>query len=147
MAFTPNVGGGPPGIYESEGRFYGKDLRFNGDLRVAAHGDYETVDGLENYRQSLIRRILVRPGEYRLRPDYGAGLISYVKKPFTSTNRAEIVKRITSQVAQDRRTEKVVSVSIETLTFNNINYYKVSLVVQAFGRRQELRPFTVQREV
>ena len=114
---------------------------------MAAHCDYETVDGLENYRQSLIRRIIVRPGEYRLRPDYGAGLISYVKKPFTSTNRAEIVKRITSQVAQDRRTEKVVSVSIETVTFNNINYYKVSLVVQAFGRRQELRPFTVQREV
>lgn len=146
MPFTPNVGGGPVGIYDSEQKVFGRDLFFDGDLRTGGRGDYQTVDGLENYRRALIRRILTRPGEYRYRPDYGAGLLSFVRKPFNATNRAEIVKRITAQVSRDRRTEKVIRVDIETVTFNSIAYFKVSLVVQAFGRRQELRPFTVKRE-
>jgi len=148
MSFNPTLGGGPAGLYDAEKDAYGRDLFFDGNLAVDASEDYKTVDGIENYRRALIRRIIVRPGEYRLRPDYGAGLLSYVKKAFTPTVRAEIVQRITEQVARDRRTERVVSVSLDVVKdINNREYFKVSLVVLAFGRRQELRPFQVPREV
>lgn len=147
MTFQPNIGGGPAGLYQSEQEFYGRDLLFNGDRRVDAGGDYVTVDGIENLRQSLIRRILVRPGEYRLRPDYGAGLLSYVRKPFTTTIKAEITQRIKSQVARDRRIEKVVDVDVSVITFNNTPYFRVLVIAQVLGRRQSFRPFTLAREV
>ena len=45
---------------------YGKDIRFDGsDFTITAQSDYATVEGIENVRLALYRRLVTRPGEYR----------------------------------------------------------------------------------
>ena len=146
MSFRPNYAGGPPGQYEEEAEAYGRDLFFDGDLHVDPTGDYVTVEGVENLRRAIIRRIMVRPGEYRLRPNYGAGMKAYVKKRFTNTVKSEIEKRIAEQLAQEPRIRRVISVEVTEEIFNTKPYFKIALVAEALGRRQEFRPFMVPRE-
>jgi phage baseplate assembly protein W len=147
MTFTPNLYGGPPGSYAVELEEFGRDLLHDGDLVVGAYGDYTTVEGIEHVRRSMIRRILVRPGEYRLRPDYGAGLLAYVKKPLTSSVKAELTARITGQVKKMRQIEKVLDVEITEETQNGTPFIRVLVRAQVLGKRVEFRPFLVAREV
>jgi phage baseplate assembly protein W len=147
MTFRPNYFGGPPGQFDVERDEYGKDLVHNGMLEVAPHGDWATVDGVENYRRALIRRCIVRPGEYQRRPGYGAGLASYVKRTLTSSIRAEMESAVAAQVKRDRRTKKVISVAVTAEEFGGVQYIKVVIVVEALGARLALRPFMLSREV
>jgi phage baseplate assembly protein W len=147
MTFQPQQGGGVPGAYEAEIEEYGTDILHNGDLVVGASGDYTTVEGIEHVRRSMIRRILVRPGEYRLRPDYGAGLLAYVKKPLTTSVKAEIESRIATQVQRMRQIERVISVEVTTEDQNGTPFIRVFVRAQVLGKRVEFRPFLVSREV
>lgn len=143
MGFSGGVA--PPTAEEAD--FYGRDLYFDGDLEVSAAGDYATVDGVENLRRSVLRRLMVRPGEYRLRPDYGVGLPLYVKKRLTDSVRSELRDRIVAQLKRDARIEKVIEVSVSNETFNNVTYLRVLVRVQSRGKRVDFEPFLFSQKV
>jgi phage baseplate assembly protein W len=140
---------GEPNLSPSEAAVYrdllGEDLFFDGELKLAAKGDYRTIAGEENYRRGILRRLITTPGTYRLRPDYGAGLGDAVKGKLTKGTLDALTARIREQVAADRRTEKVISVTVTPLSTSTttgplagVQGIRVHVVVQAFGR--VLRP-------
>lgn len=49
-------------------------LEWGGDLELTADGDLMLVDGSDETRQSIIRRLLTASGAYIWAPEYGAGL-------------------------------------------------------------------------
>lgn len=116
----------------------GTDLFFGGSLEVGAHGDYEEVSGEENYRRAIFRRLITSPGEYRLNPSYGAGVGDYVYAKLTTSTIDELTARIREQVAADRRTDQVLSVTVTPMTFGDKPGIQVVVVAMAFGRT--LRP-------
>lgn len=117
----------------------GRDLYFDGNLAVNASEDYQTVEGEENYRRAIFRRLITSPGTYRARPRYGAGLGDFQKKKATKGNIDTLTTRVREQVAADRRTQKVLSVVIVDLPAP-AQGIKVTVTVQAFGRT--LRPLS-----
>lgn len=133
------------GSYSAETDFYGIDILFDGKLHVGPSGDFVTVDGFENLRRALMRRLMVVPGSYRLRPDYGAGLGSYVKKQFTSTLKAELTKRVRAQILRDRRVSRILELTVTQGTVNGEPVITVFLRAEALGRRFEPRPFNIPR--
>jgi phage baseplate assembly protein W len=122
----------PPPLSEAE-RLFGRDIRFEGDYVVNAKGDYATVSGFENLRASLWRRMATSPGEYALRPGYGAGLRDAVKKPFTTSARDEIRSRVTEQALADSRVTRVREVLVEQEA--DPRQIRVTLRVDALGRK------------
>jgi phage baseplate assembly protein W len=120
---------------------YGKDVLFDGnDFVITAQSDYATIEGVENVRLALYRRLATRPGEYRYKPNYGAGLGTFVKKKMTKTTRDEMTHRVTEQVAQERRVEELLQVSFDKDEANQkITLY---LKVKLFGRAVAFAPMT-----
>lgn len=135
----------PPSPEEAE--IYGRDLYFDGNLTVTGAGDYATVDGVENLRRAILRRLMVRPGEYRLRPDYGVGVPLYVKKRLTDSVRSELRDRIVTQLQRDPRVEKVLEVSVSSVTVGDTPYLRILVRVQARGKRVEFAPFLFSQKV
>ena len=107
-------------LQDQKDRLFGRDLFFdvsdaNGaDLKVAPSGDWLTVTGREALRQSVIRRLLTSPGEWRTKPDYGVGLRDFVKTKNTSTAREYLKTRIRSQLLKDTRIQEVRDVRFDT---------------------------------
>jgi hypothetical protein len=123
------------------------DILLSDDLKVNGKGDYVEVSGEENLRRSLLRRLLIRPGEYKLNPTYGVGLASFVKKPFTKANLDDLQHRIVDNISRDRRVDKVDSVKLDTVaqaTSNGCveNVLRVTLVVIHKGRQLRFQPFS-----
>lgn len=129
-----------PSVDEVARDVFGKDLFFNGDLQTTAAGDYVLIEGKEALRQAIYRRLLTAPGEYRVRPDYGAGVGQFVKKRMTRAILDELRQRIIDQLSQDDRIDRVVEVTTESYTVEGRPGIKVYVKVQALG--QEFRyPF------
>lgn len=120
----------------------GKDLYFDGDTRVGPSGDYVLVRGLEALRQSIYRRLLTRPGEFKLRPTYGVGVLSYVKKRLNVSELDELKGRIVDQLSLDDRIEQVRDVQIERTE----NQIRINVVIQAAGETLKFQPFDFQPE-
>jgi phage baseplate assembly protein W len=120
---------------------YGKDILHDGsDFTVSAQSDYATVEGERNLHAALYRRLTVRPGEYRFKPNYGAGLGTYAKKKMTKTIRDEMTHRVTEQVAQEKRVEEVLEIAFERDDALQMNTLR--LKVKAFGRTVTFAPMT-----
>lgn len=136
LPFTFGLGGSVPPAEPDPAlkKLFGRDLFFDGQLPLTPKGDYRTVEGEENLRRAIFRRLITSPGTYRPKPDYGAGVGDFVKKRSTKSNLDELRTRIITQVVQDRRVEKVLSVELT----ESENKLTVRVVVQAFGRT--LRP-------
>lgn len=118
-----------------EARAFGRDIAFKaGDFELTPAGDYQTVEGLDNLRQALRRRLLTRPGEYRPRPEYGVGAQTYVKKPATGAKRDELRARIIEDFEGDPRVERVLDVAIEDTRIDGRDVIKVVAQVLASGR-------------
>lgn len=49
-------------------------LEWGADLELTADGDLKLVNGSDETRQSIIRRLLTNTGSYIWAPEYGAGL-------------------------------------------------------------------------
>jgi phage baseplate assembly protein W len=86
------------------------------DTIVTPAGDWKLVSGRECYRQSLIRRFITKPGEWRTKPSYGGGLSGMVRKKLTTTVRDGAINAIRAQALQDGRTGTVDLVEIARLT-------------------------------
>lgn len=120
---------------------YGKDVRFDGnDFTITDQADYATVEGIENVRLALYRRLTTRPGEYRYKPNYGAGLGTHAKRKFTKTTRDEMIHRVREQVAQERRVEEILEVAIERDETTQVVVLRLS--VKLFGRAVSFAPMT-----
>src|SRR5258706_3556559 len=143
MAYT----GGTPAPHPNELALYGRDLWHDGRLRVGAHGDYDVVDGIENLRRAVYRRLAVSPQEYRARPQYGAGLRQLVKKPLTTSLLSEVRDRVIGQLRREARIERVVKVDVtKEITAAAVPFLKVVVHAQALGRAITFPPFTFSRE-
>lgn len=145
------LGGNPTGTSSSPAvrDAFGVDILFTDKGLETTHaGDYAEVSGLENLRRAIVRRLITRPGEYRVNPHYGVGLPSYIKKPMTTTLLAELTQRIVEQVSQDRRVDRVVEVKLTpTLFGGSISGLRVGVVVQALGRTVNFSPFDFKQGV
>lgn len=122
----------------------GKDLYFDGDYAVNRAGDYVVVTGLTAMRQAIYTRLITRPGEYRTRPDYGVGVLSYVKKRLISTELELLEGRIIDQLSLDDRIEQVREVKVERLTGTlggGGEGVRIGIAVQVAGETLRFKPF------
>jgi predicted Mrr-cat superfamily restriction endonuclease len=117
-----------------EKALFGVDILFNDDLQVTASGDYATIEGLASLRQAIFLRMITTPGEYAPFPNFGAGLMRFVKKRATKSDRDALRQTIIEQLTQEERIQKVVDVVVESLTSGNLPGVKITVKVQALGR-------------
>lgn len=92
--------------------------------------DWTLAGEEEAYRQSLRRRFAASPGEYKLKPGYGAGLRAAVKSRGRSSDIDSIKNRMRVQAMIDPRTKRVVSVDANWFGTNGIKY---TIVVEWVG--------------
>lgn len=84
-----------------------RDLKFeNGDL-VREGGDLATVDGIENVRQALLRRLVTMPGSLIHRPQYGVGIGQFQGALASFATQQQLALRIQEQFAREDRIESV----------------------------------------
>lgn len=126
---------------------YGRDKFFNGAPVVTSKGDWQTVEGEENLRRAMLRRLMTAPGTYRAKPNYGVGVDTYVKKPYTRAVQEELTSRIRSRLSQDRRVDKVLSVTVNQEFFGADPGVRIVVVVQAKGKTLRPMQFTFKRTV
>jgi phage baseplate assembly protein W len=142
---APNAQGVDP--QKARDDIYGTDLLFLDDLQVTAKGDWATVQDVENLRRAIMRRLIVKPGEYRFNPKYGVGIASYVKKPATKALLDQLRHAIVDNISQDRRVEKVLEVTVTSVIITGADgnldtALSVVVRVQAIGRDVRFQPFT-----
>jgi hypothetical protein len=132
-------------------KLFGKDIWFDvtdratgGDYVVGPSGDWKLVGGREALRQSLIRRIITDPGEWQTLPDFGVGARAFVKDKNRRATRDQLIERIKSQTARDRRVESVDSVIVEFLEGGGL---KIAVTVTAVGEALRNRPLTAAVEI
>lgn len=113
------------------------------DRIVTADGDWRLVDGEEAVRQSLLRRTITNPGEWKTKPDYGVGARQFVKQRATQSKADELVTRIRGQYSRDKRVEKVLAVTVE---WDN-GLLRLATATQLLGRTLNNQPFVVAVQV
>lgn len=118
-------------------RMLGKDIFFDGDYSVTGAGDYATLDGLEALKQAIYNRLICRPGEFRLRPDYGVGIMSFVKKRRIQAELDDMKGKIIDQLSLDPRIDEVTNVTVERID----DGVKIGLIIRAAGETLRFRPF------
>lgn len=139
----------PPLIPVDEGTrdLFGYDILFtNGDLQVSpSGGDYIRIGGLDNLKAAIYRRLITRPGEFRFRPSYGAGVQTFVKKAMSQANLDALRNRIIDQLSQDTRITAI-DAAVSQVTINGQMVVKVIVKVTAGGNTQTFEPFTFAEE-
>ena len=120
----------------------GRDLFFNGDKSVTPAGDYDTIEGIANLRQAVLRRLITKRGEFRFRPTYGVGAQTFVKKAMTTANIDELKHRIRENLLQDKRIDKVETIQADRLSIDGVSGLRLFVNVVANGRTLRLEPFT-----
>lgn len=128
---------------------YGTDLAYNDTdgFIAGANGDYAEVNGIENLRRSIYRRLITTPGAWKTRPTYGCGLKQMVKKPLTTHNLLQIKNTVVAQLSQDVRLSAV-EVTVQSGNFTGQNGeplpgVTVNIKALASGQPINLPPFTV----
>ena len=67
-------------------------LEWGGDFSLTADGDLALVEGAEETRQSIVRRLFTAVKGYVWAPEYGAGLIHRIGRPAQARVIAAIVR-------------------------------------------------------
>ncbi len=124
-------------VREQRDVLLGKDLLFDGDYGISAAGDYVLLEGIEALRQAIYRRLLTRPGEFRARPEYGVGVLDFVKKRNTLATLDELRQRVFDQLSLDDRISEVRSVVVETI----VDGLQIGVVIEAAGETLRFEPF------
>lgn len=125
---------------------FGYDILFKqGAMPLTAGGDYVRIGGEDNLRAAIYRRLITRPNEFRFRPNYGAGVQSFVKKVQSQANLDACKQRIQDQLSQDRRIQSV-AVEIASVAINGKAALKIFIKVTANGKLHAFEPFTFQQE-
>lgn len=111
----------------------GIDVKLQDDYVKAATGDLQFIDGLQNLKEAIYRRILTTPGEVIHRPNYGVGLRRYLNKPCTNSNQQELSNAIRLNIMNEQRIERINS--IQCLWADESVHLSISVV--AYGRSVE----------
>lgn len=132
-------------------RLFGRDIWFDVSAShvntiVTAAGDWATVEGYEALRQSLIRRLITNPGEWRTLPEFGVGARQYVKQRDTRSTRDELAERIRAQFMRDDRVEAVAQIVMESLG-NGEPGLRVAIRVVPRGRLRPEDTILIEQEV
>jgi len=90
--------------------FIGKDIKHESDFENDGTGDLATIEGLDNIRAAIIRRIMTSPGSVAYRPKYGVGILEYQGAPLNLQVQRSIALRLQEQLPLDPRIESVNSV-------------------------------------
>jgi phage baseplate assembly protein W len=90
-----------------------RDLAHKKDLVRTAAGDLDTIAGLRNLKEAMLRRLVTQPGSLVHRPDYGVGLKDYVNSVNTLAGQESLALRIKEQFERDDRIESVESMSFD----------------------------------
>lgn len=93
--------------------FIGTDIKHESDFVNDGMGDLETIEGLDNIRAAILRRLMTVPGSVAYRPDYGVGLQNYQNAPLSSGMQSSLALRIQEQLPLDPRIESVGSVEFQ----------------------------------
>ena len=116
----------------------GVDIMFNdNDFHVTSAGDFIILSGKKALKQAIYHRLMTRPGEFKVRPSYGVGLFSYVKKRLRQGDLSELKARIIDQLSLEPRIEEVVDVFVEILSTND--GVKIGIKIKAAGEEFEMR--------
>jgi phage baseplate assembly protein W len=118
-----------------------RDIFFDSDYLVSRDGDWTVVEGTEAMRQALYHRLITSPGEFKMRPDYGVGVLDFVKEAMTAAMVEQLKTRIRTNLLQDRRIQDV-AVSVQQLE----NALRLNVIVTIKGQRMTFRPFDFARD-
>lgn len=122
---------------QEQAELLGTDIKFQGDYSVTSKGDYVLLEGEKALRQSVLHRLLTKPGEFATRPTYGVGIRSFVKKPKSPSNIALLEQRITDQLGREPRIEEVLNVLVQVID----NGLKVVISIRASAKALTFQPF------
>lgn len=128
--------------------FYGEDIFLDvaygatANYIITGAGDWQTCSGMVALMQSLLRRTITNPGEWKTKPNYGVGAKRYLKGKDTPTSRAELDARIRSQYTLDPRVERVDQVVIAKTVVDDVPILHINV---QFTPRGQLRTDTPQR--
>lgn len=102
---------------------------------LAAKLDLQTVAGVDALRQALLLRLLTPLGSLAAlgHPDYGSRLHDLVGTEFTDAARLLARAYVLQAVAQERRVERVLALTVERQEPSRPDSLRLSLVVQATG--------------
>lgn len=126
--------------------FIGKDIAHESDFINDGMGDLDTVEGLDNIRAHILRRIMTSPGSIAYRPLYGVGMADFQNAPFTLATQQALALRINDQLPQDPRIESVNSVEFQQNT-DNVGLITVIVNVKIKGYGDAPFEFTPFGEV
>jgi len=85
----------------------------NADRIPTAAGDWTLADGEEAVRQSLLRRIITSPGDWKTKPEYGVGARRFLKQRATQATADELITLIRGQFGRDKRVEAVLAIEVQ----------------------------------
>ena len=90
------------------------DALYKTDINFEATptGGIDRINGLDNVKKRIFRRIMTTQGTIAWRPTYGVGLKNYQNATLNLGLKREIGEKITEQVGQDISVNKVLGVSI-----------------------------------
>ena len=122
---------------------YLKDIAHIKDFLKAPDGDLQTITGVENAKQALIRRLVTQPGSLVHRPEYGVGLKDFQNAVNSLENQRRLAQRIREQFERDFRVEEFVGMKFTQDSVDPAKltvFFKVKL--QGFGEvTVEFQPF------
>lgn len=119
---------------------YGRDIAFKRDFVPTASGDLDTIEGLANVKEAIIRRILTTPGGIIHRPEYGVGLKDFQNGLNTISAQRELAARLQEQLPQDPRVERVLSLSVSSED-DRPDLVKIIVRVQLVGYGEQTLSF------
>lgn len=93
---------------------YLTDIKHHKDFIITTRGDLETISGIDNVKESILRCIMTVKGSIVHRPNYGVGLPNYQNGIASLGNQRKIAMDIQDQLELDPRIEEVISVNFDT---------------------------------
>jgi hypothetical protein len=130
--------------------FYGEDIYLDvGDgvtanYIITAVGDWQTCTGMVALGQSLLRRTITNPSEWRTKPNYGVGAMQFLKAKDTPTSRAELETRIRSQYKLDPRVERVDQVVIAKTVIDDVPILRINVQFTPLGKLRTDMPGRIE---
>lgn len=120
---------------------YGVDIAFKGDFVKTASGDLDTSAGLDNLKDSILRRLFTTPGAVIHRPTYGVGLGSYVNSLNSIGIQRKLANLIQEQLEQDPRIESFIGLRVESPDDND-SMVKILVRVKPVGYDEQTLTIT-----
>jgi phage baseplate assembly protein W len=110
---------------------FGLDVLFDGDYHVGANGDSVLLDGEAALRQALRHRLITTPGDFATRPEYGCGVLAFVKEEMSPAALQQLALTIKKQIPEEPRVDAVLGVDLESPSSGRLT---ITILVRAKGK-------------